>query len=65
MSRYKKSEYRAEKRDAEKPFQQQQERCEGYRGMCKTKAVIPCSRCWKPYCAEHLADHQSLCRGMR
>lgn len=65
MSRFRKSEYRAEKRDAEKPFEQQQDRCEGSMGMCGSNDVAACLRCGKPYCAVCAVAHLGFCRGMR
>lgn len=65
MSRFKKSQYRTEKAVHEKPFEQQQERCEGQMGMCGSKKVMPCGRCQKPFCGPCSDYHVSVCRGMR
>jgi hypothetical protein len=66
MSRYRRGEYRAERRA--KPAQKTAalEACQGDMGMCgKKKAAAPCARCRKPYCPEHAEPHTRFCLGVR
>ena len=66
MSRFKKSEYRAERRGSLVPTRQQTERCEGLMGTCDSTAVEICVRCGRPFCAGgHMNYHLTRCRGMR
>jgi len=65
MSRFRPSEYRTEKRQREKPFEQQTERCEGGLGLCTMKHVAQCPFCQKPHCINHYGEHHKRCRGMR
>jgi hypothetical protein len=66
MSRYRRGEYRAERRAklAERP--REFVSCQGDMGMCgKKDPLAPCGRCGKPYCSDHAVSHPRFCLGIR
>lgn len=63
MSRFKKSEYRVEKRSKPAERASAPKICQGDMGLCKSKDITPCSKCGRPYCEEHAKDHPKYCLG--
>lgn len=66
MSRFRKSEYRAEKRAKNVEKMASWNVCQGDMGLCtQKKDLTPCDRCKKPYCQEHAKDHPKYCLGIQ
>jgi hypothetical protein len=67
MSRYKKSEYRAEPRKLPRPSEASRTYvvCQGGMGLCdKKKDLTVCGKCGKPFCGEHKDSHPAYCLGV-
>lgn len=65
MARFRKSEYRTEKRarPADKP--EVFTKCQGDMGNCRKRdLLLPCVKCRKPYCEMHLQEHPRYCLGV-
>ena len=65
MARYRKSEYRTERRAQPKEKVEYKKICQGDMGLCTRRKVTPCSQCRRPYCEEHYKDHPKYCMGIR
>lgn len=63
MSRFRKSEYRTEKRSNPMEKAVVLKICQGDMGLCHNKNVVACSKCSRPYCEEHAKDHPKYCLG--
>lgn len=65
MARYRKGEYRTERRKRPVDEQRTVDCCQDGMGTCGRKdALAPCARCGKPFCGEHSAEHPRYCLGV-
>ncbi len=65
MPRFRKGEYRTEKRAKPGETQAKYGACQGGMGLCREKkGLSTCPKCQKPYCGAHYIDHPKYCLGM-
>lgn len=66
MSRFRKSEYRVEKRSKPAPEDPKvYKHCQGNMGLCtEKKSLAVCGKCGKPFCATCGESHPKYCLGI-